>query len=259
MKFFAGASVLGIVSVALIFTHDLLVQCEYFKTTQIQLEGLRKLSRQVVLKQARVKEGENILSLNLSVIRSRLLSHPWIAEVDVKRELPSRMTIHVTEHKPLAFLDLGRSFIIDDDGEIFKEKDKNDPNNLPVISGMDYSDLHSSGQPHGTPFASVLRLLRLWQSAGHKIPKVRVRNIEIDRELGITLRTSGRMKSIRLGYGEYQTKYDRLKSILKYIDTQKRFPKIDTIDVSNPDRVVLRPVILLSSATYKKEVNRAGT
>ena len=70
---------------------------------------------------------------------------------------------------------------------------------------------------------------------------------------------AGRVNAIRLGYGEYRTKYDRLKNILKYIDTRKRFPRIDTIDISNPDRVVLRPVMLLSSATSEKEVNRAGT
>lgn len=259
IKATGGACAVGFISVLLIFAHDLLVQCDYFQTKWIHLEGIERLSRAEILEKAGVKEGENILALNLSLIRSRLLSHPWIAEADVQRSLPSRLNIHVKEHQPLAYLDMGRSFIIDDQGEIFKEKATGDPVHLPVISGMDYSDLHISGQPHGAPFANVMRLLRLWQGDKHSLPEVHVMKINIDRELGITLQTSGRMQSIRLGFGEYQTKYSRLKNILKYIDTQKTFPKIDTIDLSNPDRVILRPEMLLSSAVHKKEVTRAGT
>ena len=37
------------------------------------------------------------ISLPLVTVERRLMNHPWIAEVDVRRHLPNRLAVRITE------------------------------------------------------------------------------------------------------------------------------------------------------------------
>jgi len=80
LKLAAGSVLVVLVSLFFIFVHDVFVQSDYFKAKGIQVEGGQRLSSQEILRQAGVREGVNILSVNLSAARRQLLAHPWIAE-----------------------------------------------------------------------------------------------------------------------------------------------------------------------------------
>ena len=96
------------------------------------IEGNQRLSGKQIAEQAQVEEGMNILAVNLTLARKRLLSHPWIAEAEVLREVPSGIKIRIREHAPLAIVDLGRRFLINEKGEIIKAWTASDPAAFPV-------------------------------------------------------------------------------------------------------------------------------
>ena len=77
------------------------------------------MTNEQVARQARVQKGDNILSIKLSLVRNRLLAHPWIARAEVSRVIPSRLVIRVKEHTALAIVDLGQKFLINHQGQIF--------------------------------------------------------------------------------------------------------------------------------------------
>ena len=67
-------------TVAFIFAHDLLTQGAYFRLRQMYIEGADRLTREAVRIQAGIPEPANVLALNLTRIRKRLIRHPWIAD-----------------------------------------------------------------------------------------------------------------------------------------------------------------------------------
>jgi len=172
---------------------------------------------------------------------------------------PREISIRIREHDPVAVLYLGRHFLINAQGEIFKELEESDEYLLPVVTGLDYSDLNPVGQPKSTAYAAVMEALELKQRAQKDIPGLVIRQITVDREIGLKLYTSGRIQSILLGYSHYPTKYDRLKKIYFYLKREKLFTKVDSLNLVNLDRIVLRPAKELSSAKKEKEVKRART
>jgi cell division protein FtsQ len=235
-----------------ILVYDLATQCDYFAARQLSIQGTQRLTPEQVARQARVRIGDNILAVNLSLVRKRLLSHPWIAEAEVRREIPSRLIIRIKEQDALALIDLGQKFLINHQGQIFKAWDPSDPSNLPVISGLDVSDLTVYGRPqssekngatmHSAAFTAVMQVLQMGLQQGSILPNRFVRHIKVDRQIGLTLYAFDTFKAINLGYSDYPGKYHMLENLLSYLKRQPNILDFDRIDLNNLERVVVHPL-----------------
>ena len=231
-----------------ILVHDLLTQCDYFGVRQLTVEGMRGLTREQVAQKAGVHTGINILSTNLTLARKRLLAHPWIAEAEISREIPSGLTIVIKEHTALATVDCGQKYLINTHGEIFKAWEPSDPNNLPVVSGLNLSDLTVYGrQPNrnktrSAPFQSVMRVLQLGGKKGSVLPNQVVKQIHVDRQIGLTVHAFDRGKTINLGYSDYAGKYRMLSNFFSYLKHHRSILDFERIDLNNLQRVVVNPI-----------------
>ena len=133
-----GLAALLVTSCFFILIHDVITQCDYFKAQSLKIKGMQRLSAKQIAQQARVMKGMNVMAVNLSMVRKRLKAHPWIAEAEVRREIPSGLYIHIKEHAPLAIVELDRKYIINEQGQVFKEWTPSDPDTLPRISGLNW-------------------------------------------------------------------------------------------------------------------------
>ena len=254
IKTTAVVTALLVVSFLFIFSYDFTTQCDYFRADRLMVTGENRLSEKQVLQQAQIKKGRNIFSLNLSKARKRLLAHSWIVEAEVSRELPSGINIRIQEHKPLAILDLGRKFIINTSGEIFKEMAASDPDHLPIINGLRFSDINVRGKPLSIPFKAVMNVMELGQKSESVLPYKQLKLIQVDREMGLTIYAFDRIKAIKIGYNNYPNKYAKLKNILLYLKKRRGFSHIESIDLNNLNRIVVNPMKIESPAGNHKEV-----
>jgi cell division protein FtsQ len=250
------------VSFFFVFVHDVFTHSEHFKARHIEMEGGQRLTAKTLKSVAGVHEGINVLSVNLSAARKRLLAHPWIAEADVRREIPSTLRIRVREHVPAAVVDVGKKFLLNTQGEIFKEWEPADPGGLPVVSGLRISDLRLSDRSGAAPalalpamvspatpalalsrpMDAVLQLLARAGESGSVLPLARIRMIRVDRELGITVLAYDEAKSIRLGYDDYASKLRLLADLLTFFKTQPDMMDFERIDLTDANRVIVNPV-----------------
>lgn len=257
-KLTAGMLFLLSISFALVLGYEFLTQCDYFKSESIAVTGNHRTSRSTLLKQAGISEGVNILSVNLMTARKRLLANSWIADAEVRRKLPNEIHIRLKEHEPLAVLDLGRNFLINTRGEIFKEVSASKSWHLPVISGLEFSDIAISGSPTSMPFEAVMNVLQLGRRVESVLPNRRIKKIQVDKEIGLTLytpdQTTGQLKTIELGYNDYPGKYKRLENLLLYIKQQQEFPSLESIDLKSATRIVVSPSDRAAAPRDHKEV-----
>ena len=252
LKMISGIAVVLIMSFGFIFGYDLLTQCEYFKIRNLNIEGNRMLTREQVAELAKINENINIFSVNLSITRKKLLANPWIAAAEVIREIPDRITLKIKEHKPVGIIDLGKKYIINVEGEVFKELKATDAVNLPVIKGLEVSDLGDLSRPGSIQFMAVMQVLELGQNPESIILNRMTKEIRVDREMGLTLYMSDGIKSIKLGFDNFPDKYNGLKDVLIYMKKRPDFADFVSIDLNNLNRIVLNPVWSKSSATDKK-------
>lgn len=258
----AGAAGVVFVSFFFVFVHDVFTHSEHFKARHIQIEGGQRLDARTLATVAGVRQGINVLKVNLSAARKRLLAHPWIAEAEVRREIPSTLSIRIREHVPAAVVDVGKKFLLNTRGEIFKEWEPADPGGLPVVSGLKVSDLRpadrsdaaatrglpglrASAPPASAPsrpMDAVMQVLARAGDNGSVLPTREIRMIRVDRELGITVVAYDEAKSIRLGYDDYVPKLRLLADLLAFFKTQPGMSDFERIDLTDASRVIVNPV-----------------
>jgi cell division protein FtsQ len=236
-KSLCSVAFIGGMSLMFIFGHDMLTQCEYFKAQHVIIRGDSRLTPEQIMDVAKIKKGTNILSVSLPSIRKRLMGVPWIAEVEVYREIPGSIIIFIKEHKALAVINLGRPFLMNQNGEIFKEATAEEIAGFPVIDGVDCADWKSTGTPQRQVFTSVMEILNMGGKDGEVIANKMIKTIQVDREMGLSLQIDAPIRVVKLGYGDYRTKYDRLDRIFTYIRQHETVPAIESLDLRVPDHV----------------------
>ena len=259
-----GLGAIAATSGLFVFMHDVVTQCDYFRTQTITIEGCERLSQKQIADQAQVRKDMNILAINLTMVRKKLLAHPWIAEAEVNREIPARLTIRIKEHAPLAIVDLGHKFLINESGKIFKEWTSGDPDHLPMVTGLQMADIATfdrqdaretfhptnpllvedqakDAQYHFSPLDAVMHVLRLGQDSKSVLPNRLIKQIRVDREIGLTLHAGIQVGIIKLGYHQYPHKYSMLQHIMMVLKKRQTLPVFDRIDLNNLNRIVISP------------------
>jgi cell division protein FtsQ len=248
-------SAVTLMSLGFVLCHDFLTQYDYFNARQLVVTGAGRLTVEEITRRAAIQKGINILSLNLTNTRKKLLTHPWIEEADISRKLPDEIHIHIKEQQPIAVLDLGRKFIVNADGVIFKEWEPADPADLPVVTGLQFSDINVPGTSRTSVFEAVMTVLTLGRQENHIFPSGWIQGIRVDREIGLTLIAFDKKKRIKLGYDNYAGKYENLKSIIIHLKTGSGLPPdFEMIDLNDLNRVVVHPVKTPPADLDQKEV-----
>jgi cell division protein FtsQ len=215
-------------------------QSDYFRAKTISVSGCSRLSQQTVLSQAQLSPGDNLLAVNLQLVRKRLLAHPWIAAARVSREIPEKIHISIEEHACMAVVDLGRKFLLNRSGKIFKTYEPKDPRTLPVLTGIAYSDLSLGGDARSRAMTHVLDVLRLSRAKASVIPYKEIRRVHWDSEMGISLTIWNNKRTIKLGVGQFEVKYSRLKQLLPRLERNPNWRNFSLLDLNNPNRIVMR-------------------
>jgi cell division protein FtsQ len=255
----AGILGVALMSLFFIFCHDIILQSPYFKVTSLEVTGNKRLGIQEILDTARIKSDTNVLLVNIPLSRKYLLSHPWIASAEIIRELPGRLSLTIREHDPLAILDMGRKFLIDQEGKVFKEVSDSDSVELPIIEGIDFSDLDRGDLRRSANYDAVLSLLAMGQNPACILPRKRIRLIRVDREEGITLFSAGpiqdfSVKAVKIGYQDFSEKFVRLEKIIAYFKTNRLIQGIDWVDLRQINRVVISPLNSEPPSDGRKEI-----
>ena len=107
--------------------------------------------------------------------------------------------------------------------------------------GLTFSDLNAPGFPPSQAYTAVLQVLQLGQDRGCVVSNRTIREICVDREIGLTLFAFDRQTAIKLGYGNYADKYIRLQNVLGYLNRRPDWKDIRQIDLNNVDRIVVHP------------------
>jgi cell division protein FtsQ len=215
-------------------------QSDYFRAKTISVSGCSRLSQQAVLSQAQLSPGDNLLAVNLQLVRKRLLAHPWIAAARVSREIPETIHINIEEHACMAVVDLGRKFLLNRSGKIFKEYEPEDPCKLPVVTGITYSDLSLGVDARSRAMTHVLDVLRISRAKGSTIPYKEIRQVHWDPEMGIHLIVWNKKRTLKLGIGSFEAKYSRLEQLLPRLKRNPNWRNFSILDLNNPDRIVMR-------------------
>jgi cell division protein FtsQ len=218
---------------------QLVLHAPALQVRRISVHGNVRLSSGEVQAIVEGLRGSNILTVDLQGYRRRLLESPWVADVALRRVLPSTVEVFVSERRPIGLCRLGstlylvdaRGTLIDEFGPQYAEFD------LPIVDGLVRSP--SSGQPaideqRADLAARVIDALAVRKDLARRVSQIDVR----DAHDAIVLLDSD-PALLHLGEDRF------LERLQAYVDLapalHDRVPEIDYVDMRFDERVYVRP------------------
>jgi len=204
----------------------------YFALTTIDVDGNRWVDRNEILQSAGVSEGTSIWLAAPTQLRVRLLSHPRIERVAVRREFPNRLVIAVRERRPVAIVHLDQLQYVDRSGRIFGPLRDEDSRDLPLITGLEDE---GSRDFVAIGVHRALRLSRLYERMSGVGT---LSEIHVDRQAGVTVFPQRVAVAVVLGWGGWHEKLVRVARVLAAWEGQEG--RLAAVNASFRDIVVVR-------------------
>jgi cell division protein FtsQ len=218
---------------------NLVLHASGLQVRRITVHGNVRLSSGEVAAIVDGLQGANILTVDLAGYRHRLLESPWVADVALRRVLPSTVEVFVSERRPMGLCRVGsvlylvdpRGTLIDEFGPQYSEFD------LPIIDGLVRTP--SSGQPTIDETRAELASRVIDALAPRKDLAQRVSQIDVRDAHDALVMLDNDPALLHLGEDKF---LERLQS---YVDLapalKQRVPDIDYVDLRFDQRVYVRP------------------
>jgi cell division septal protein FtsQ len=230
---------------------DLVLTAATLRVQRIVVHGNERLSAGEVQALVEGMRGTNILSVDLPEYRGRLMQSPWVAEVALRRVLPSTIEVFISERRPLGLCRLGSQlYLLDRTAQLIDEYGPQYANlDLPIIDGVVRAPAGvrragSRGAPVGEPVIDEARTelaARVIDSlASHKALLDRVSQIDVSDSRDALILLDDDTALLHIGNEKF---VERLQLYLDMAPALKQHvPEMDYVDLRFGKGIVVHPV-----------------
>lgn len=179
--------------------------------------GQETLTEEDILKVAAVPVGANIFQTNVSELKRRVASIPYVENSNVRRVFPNKIKIWVRECQPAAYIQLNDQFVvINTDGRVLEVREDNGAYALPLLCGMELTEAvpgTNLRQSVGTDkFDTTMKVLSDLKEA--ELLR-RTNEIDVSKLKDIKIRLENRIELIVGGYDSFAYKLSMVNKIMK--------------------------------------------
>ncbi|HEV3031443.1 MAG TPA: FtsQ-type POTRA domain-containing protein, partial [Polyangia bacterium] len=197
-----------------------------FALREVRADATLHVSREEIVALAGAELGDRLLAIDTDAVAARVATHPWVASVRVRRQLPSALAIDVVERRAVASALLGTLYLVDEAGRPFKRANLDEADGLPVITGIARDQYTLARLATEAAFREALGLLALYRvgdelaaarrADGVPVPATRpaLSEVHVDPRAGYSLVLYEGGGEILLGRGDWAGKLARLDEIL---------------------------------------------
>jgi cell division protein FtsQ len=235
-----------LVSYAMYRAFDLVVSAAGLKIQHISLKGNARLSEGEVRTLSDGIRGTSILTADLAAFRRRLLLSPWVADVALRRVLPSTVEVFVSERTPIGLCRMkNQLYLVDRTGVVIDEFGPQYAGfDMPIIDGLVRAP--ASAQPALDERRAELAARVLDAVAARKDIARRISQIDVRDLHDAVVLIEGDPALLHLGEERF---LERLQSYLDVSSAlRERVQDIDYVDLRFDDRLYVRPV----ATTHKR-------
>lgn len=212
-----------------------------FAIKTVVVDGNVRRTAHQLTQLAGAKLGTNIFAFDPQAAGAAVEADDWIERATVTRELPNTIRIEVTEREARALLAIkGRLYLADTKGNVFKELRPNDPQDLPIVTGIEPEEISEDREEVKLRLRRVFDLLSDLEAAEvakrHPLQEV---HLERDGRLIITVGSDG--IALHFGQPPYRLKVEKVVRVLQEVRFRKvRVAAVFLDNEAHPERVVVR-------------------
>jgi cell division protein FtsQ len=210
------------------------------RINQIIINGNRIVNTNEIIQLTQVPMGTLLYKANLTAIQRNVMSHYYIKDAVVERNLPNSINIQITERIPIAMVNLSEPLYLDEDGVVLPKTVSYKIFDLPMISGISASEISIVGSTITRPDEiEALQLLAVLKTVNrplyHNISEIQVRNGG-----DIVLYSAEGGVPIIFGRGDLPEKLIRLEIFWNDIVRTRGVQYLHYVDLRYQDQIVAR-------------------
>jgi cell division protein FtsQ len=197
----------------------------------LQIDGIRYASRDTILKVFEEDLGRSVFLLPLEKRRVELLDKPWVRDAAIARLWPNRVSIKITERKPVAFAKRRggmETTVIDIDGFLM-EAPASASFSLPVVGGVG-PEVDSD-----TRYLRMHRVDRLIRDLGENVHTIGEIDASDTENLRVVQPLKGRAVTLILGNKNFKLRYDNFLAMADQL--MEKLPNAITFDLRLEEQV----------------------
>ena len=210
------------------------------KVKRFTVEGNRIVETAEITQLIKVPKNTQLQDVDLMAVRRDIMSHHFIKDAVVERDLPATLKVTVKERVPLAIINGAEILYLDEDGVVLPHSISKQLFDLPVLTGMPDGVAVTPGATIKNPdIQEALQILASSKLVNkelyHVISEVRLRNggdiVLYAAEWGVP---------IIFGHGEIASKLVRLESFWNSVVRERGSDNLQYVDLRFDDQVVVR-------------------
>jgi cell division protein FtsQ len=210
------------------------------KINQIKIKGNRIVNTNEIIQLSQIQIGALLYKADLTAIKKNVMSHYFIKDVIVERNLPNSIDIQIIERIPVAMVNLSEPLYLDEDGVVLPKAVSYKIFDLPMISGISTGESFIFGttitQPDEIDALQLLAVLRtVNRPLYHNISEIQLRNGG-----DIVLYSAEGGVPIIFGRGEMSDKITRLEIFWNDIVCTRGVQDLQYVDLRYKDQIVAR-------------------
>jgi len=210
------------------------------KISQIKIDGNRIVNTNEIIQLTKVQIGALLYKADLTAIQRNVISHHYIKDAVVERNLPNSINIQIIERVPIAMVSLSEPLYVDEDGVVLPKAVSYRIFDLPVISRISSSEPFVLGSTITRPDEiEALQLLAVLKNVNrplyHNISEIQVRNGG-----DIVLYSAEGGVPIIFGRGDLSGKIARMEIFWNDIVRTRGVQYLQYVDLRYQDQIIAR-------------------
>ena len=210
------------------------------KVKRVTIEGNRIVETAEITQLIKVPKNTQLQEVDLMAVRRDILSHHFIKDAVVERDLPATLRVTIKERVPLVIINSAEIYYLDEDGVVLPHSISKQLIDLPVLTGISDNIALTPGTKISHPdikeALNILTSSRLVsKDLYHVISEVRLRNggdiVLYAAEWGVP---------IIFGRGEIASKLVRLESFWNTVVRERGAENLQYVDLRFDDQIVVR-------------------
>jgi cell division protein FtsQ len=194
-----------------------------FAVNNVTITGGERTSPDSASAALALARGGSIFGVRPEAARARLLMLPWVADAEVRRQFPDRVTVRLIEKRPFAIWKVGNALsVVERSGAVITKIEDDPFGRLPVIAG--------AGAPEAAaPIIDALAKEKAIQARLVTIERIGERRWDLHLSGGVT---------VRLPEEGWERQLSELERLIVEKGVLER--DIEMIDLRYPDNYVFR-------------------
>jgi cell division protein FtsQ len=252
VSFKVSILIIGMISVSLMFIYlyRYMINSPYVKLKFIQISGVDDGIKREMIKMAGLNEGMSLLTINPNDIKAKMEKHPWIRSVELEKRFPHTLIVKAEKESPRAMVLFDKMFYMNRWGKVFKELDKDDDVDYPVITGVSKTDDNAEEK-----LALAAGILDSFESETGLLSLSDISEIHVNTGGDAMIYSISMPVAIRMSGGNLEEGKNRIKRLVRYLQNSNVIDTVRVIDMNYLDGAVVSFKKQESLAESEKDEN----